>query len=447
LASKKAKPAAPKSASPSKRAPVPPPVAKKPAPAKAAKVAAPAPAKAGKAKPAPASKPAKAPAAPPAKVVAKADKAKLSDVKKGPRPSIPPPSVSAPTRRADGWMGPMPDKQIPRQTKLPQEAEPLTKREMEQVLTVGTRGVAGEGGLKGRLVLYQQMPYLEVIGRDKRELWFLLQGPDQEVFPAYVDHKVSVSGLIKRFHAYGGSVDVRKYSARKPDEVTEVAEVPEVEDGVKLRLLSPGEVESISNPGMSVGVKGVATLRGKLELSGDEYFLVVSNAGTRQQVTFTVEGKATKGLKKFVGEIAVATGVVEKQTAWGGRIEAEVCEPRAPEFPPVSRDALDVVELEVASGTSSPKELEVKVNHGMVIRLAEKQGHVWAIEPQTAKRVSLREVHLSAASSGAVREFFFTPRNPGLHDVEFFLGKLHSPMQPVRHFKAVVNVKPVEVTP
>lgn len=445
MASKKAKPAAQKSAphkplakaqkksADPKAAAAKKPVGSKVAPAKTA------PAKASPTKAAPGKDAKAAPAAvaPPVKSVP----AKGAEAKKLPRPSIPAPSISAPTRRADGWMGPMPDKVIPRATKLPQDAEPLTKREMEQVLTVGTRGVAGEGGLKGRLVLYQQMPYLEVIGRDKRELWFLLQGPDQEVFPAYVDHKVSVSGLIKRFHAYGGSVDVRKYSARKPDEVDEV-EAPEVEDGVKLRLLSPGEVETLSNPGMSVGVKGVATLRGKLELSGDEYFLVVSNAGTRQQVTFTVEGKATRGLKKFVGEVAVATGVVEKQTAWGGRIEADVCEPRAPEFPPVSRLALDVVELDVASGTSSPKELEVKVNHGLVVRLAEKQGHVWAIEPQTAKRVSLREVNLSAGSNGAVREFFFTPRNPGLQEVEFFLGKLHSPMQPVRQFKAIVNVKP-----
>jgi hypothetical protein len=345
-------------------------------------------------------------------------------------------------------MGPMPDKQIPRQTKLPQEAEPLTKREMEQVLTVGTRGVAGEGGLKGRLVLYQQMPYLEVIGRDKRELWFLLQGPDQEVFPAYVDHKVSVSGLIKRFHPYGGSVDVRKYTARKPDEAAvEPPEGPAPEDASRLRLLSPGEVETLCSPGMSVGLKGFATVRGRLEVSGEEFFLVVSNAGTRQQVAFTVAGKGAKGLRKYVGEVAVATGVVEKQTGWGGRIEAESCEPRAPEFPPVSRSALEMTQIEVAPGTSSPKGLEVKVNTGLIVKLSEKQGHVWAIEPQLAKRVSLREVTLHTASGSAVREFFFTPRNPGTHEVDFFLGRLHNPMNAPRTFKLVLHVKPPEGLP
>lgn len=466
MASKKAKPAARKSApqkvakaGPAKAGPA------KAAPAKAGAKAAPAKAGPAKEAKAPVGKPAVkakaapvveapkvAPPPPPEKPVkgvkaeAKAPEPKKgAPVKGGPRPSIPPPSVSSPTRRADGWMGPMPDKQLPRATKLPQEGEPLTKREMEQVLTVGTRGVAGEGGLKGRLILYQQMPYLEVIGRDKRELWFLLQGPDQEVFPAYVEHKVSVSGLIKRFHAYGGSVDVRKYTARKPEELAEEAEVAPVEDTNKLRLLSPGEVETIANPGMSVGVKGVATLRGKLEMSGEEFFLVVSNAGTRQQVTFTVEGKAVKGLKKYVGEIAVATGVIEKQTAWGGRIEAEVCEPRAPEFPPVARDTLEVVEVDVGPGSTGPRDVEVKVNNGLVVKLAEKQGHVWAIEPQTAKRVSLREVNLQPGNNGAVREFFFTPRNGGVHDLEFFLGKLHNPMQPVRQFKVVVNVKAAEL--
>lgn len=348
--------------------------------------------------------------------------------------------VGAQLRRTDGWLGPMPDKAVPRSTKLPSEGAALTKREMEQVLTVGIRGVAGEGGLKGRVVVYQNLPYLEVIGRDKRELWFLLQGPDQEVFPAYADHKVSVSGLIRRFHPNGGSVDVRKYTARKPDEAVE-AEGPAVEDGSKLRLLSPGEVETLASPGMAVGLKGFATLRGRLELSGEEFFLVVSNAGTRQQVAFTIEGRATKGIKKYVGEVAVATGVVEKQTGWGGRIDAEVCEPRAPEFPPVARGALEIVDLDVSPTTISPKDLEVKVNHGLVIRLAEKQGHVWAVEPQIAKRVSLREVALHSGGGSTIREFFFTPRNPGLHEVEFFLGRLHNPMQVSRTFKVMVNVK------
>lgn len=417
MASKKAKPAARKSKP-----------AKKPAaktPEKSAKE---------KAKPAKVEKAAK-----PAKPV-KAEKAGKAAT---PRPSIPTPTMSSPTRRADGWMGPLPDKAMPRAQKLPPEAEPLTKREMEQALTVGQRGAVGEGSLKGKLVLYQGFPYLEVIGRDKRELWFILQGPDEEVLPAYVDHKVSVSGLIKRYHNYGGSVDVRKYSAKKP-EAEAAPEVP-ASDASKLRLLSPGEVETIASPGMSVGLKGFATLRGRLEMSGDEFYLVVSNSGTRQQVAFTLEGKGAKGLKKYIGDVMVATGVVEKTTGWGGRIETENCEPRAPDFPPVARDTIEIAEVE-ASGTGAAKEVEVKLNNGLVVVLSEKQGHVWAIEPQTAKRVSLREVNVRHSSSGPPsREFFFTPRNPGVHEIDFFLGKVHNPMQVARTFKVIVNVKSPEV--
>ncbi len=104
----------------------------------------------------------------------------------------------------------LPERQRPRATKLPPVGEALTRREMEQILTAAAgRGVTGEGSLKGRLVVKEGLPCLHVVGRDKRELVFLLQGPDQEVLPAYVDHKVSVTGLIKKTHNYGGTVDVR----------------------------------------------------------------------------------------------------------------------------------------------------------------------------------------------------------------------------------------------
>ncbi|MDP3503088.1 MAG: protease inhibitor I42 family protein [Myxococcales bacterium] len=436
-AARKPKPAK-KAAKPAKAKP-----AKKTAQPKAVKAAKPlkaaTPSKAAKpSKPVKAEKPTPAPA----KVAPAPVEAKKKDGKKGsgPKPSapIPPPSLSAPTRRPDGWVGPLPDKPLPRATKLPSELEALTKREMEQVYTVGARGVFGEGPLKGRLIVYQGFPYLEVIGRDKRELWFLLQGPDQEVLPAYVDHRVSVSGLIKKNHNYGGTVDVRKYSAKK---VETDAPAPVVVPEEKLRLFSPGEIETISQPGMSVGQKGYATLRGRLEMSGEEFYLVVTNHGTRQQVAFTIEGKAQKGLKKYVGEIMVATGVIEKATGWGGTIAAEVCEPRAPEYPPVSRDLIEVTTIEGAS--SNPKNATVKVNNGLVVRLPEKQGYVWSIEPATAKRLSLREVNLEP--QGPVREFFFTPRNPGLLDIDFFLAKTHNPMQVSKQFRLTVDVKPLEV--
>lgn len=408
-------------------------------PAAAKKATKSAPKKVAKAAPA---KKVKAPKAAPKAAKAQAKPAKAEPVAKGKAAAVPAPAISVP-RRADGWLGPLPDKDVPRNTKLPSDGTLLTKREMEQALTVGERGVIGEGSMKGRLVLYQGFPYLEVIGRDKRELYFILQGPDQEVLPAYVDHKVSVLGLIKRFHNYGGSIDVRKFSAKKPEEVA--APVEEVPEAAKLRLLSPGEVTTVGSPGMSVGLKGFATLRGRLEMNADEYYLVVSNPGTRQQVAFTLEGKAVKGIKKFIGEIVVATGVVEKTTGWGGRIECENCEPRAPEFPPVARESIEVVEVE-ASGTGNDRTVEVKLNNGLSVKLSEKQGHVWAIEPQTAKRVSLREVNVHHQSSGSpMREFFFTPRNPGVQEIEFYLGKVHNPMQVARTFKVIANVKSPEV--
>ena len=256
---------------------------------------------------------------------------------------------------------------------------------MEQLLTVGQgRGVMGEGSLKGRLIVHANFPYLEVIGRDKRELLFLLQGPDQEVLPAYVDHKVSVSGYIRRTNNHGGIVDVRKYSAKKPEAEVEVVPVAPVD---KLRFLSPGEVEQASSAGMGAGMKGYASLRGTLEMTGEDFFLVVSNAGTRQQVSFTLEGKGAKGLRKHVGNLLHVTGVVEKTSGWGGRIICETCEPRPNEFRSVSRDNMEIVEVEV-SGQGA--EAEVKLNTGLSVRLPERAGYTWAVEPDVYKRQQLR---------------------------------------------------------
>src|SRR5208282_5536917 len=197
------------------------------------------------------------------------------------------PAVAAVRNAVPSVPGRLPERQRPRATKLPPVGESLTRREMEQILTAAAgRGVTGEGSLKGRLVVKEGLPCLHVVGRDKRELAFLLQGPDQEVLPAYVDHKVSVTGLIRKTHNYGGTVDVRKYSAKKPEaEGVEPAPAP-----LKLSYLSPGELEQVSNPGMGAGMRGFATLRGALEMTGDAYVLVVSSDATRQQVSFLLEG-------------------------------------------------------------------------------------------------------------------------------------------------------------
>ena len=182
----------------------------------------------------------------------------------------------------------------PRATKLPPVGNALNKRELEQLLTAGAgRGVNGEGSLKGKLAVKDGFPYLHVAGRDKRELQFLLQGPDQEVLPAYSDHKVSVSGLIRKTSNHGGTVDVRKWTAKKPEDEQAAPEPQEQ----KLRFLSPGEVEQLCTGGMGAGLVGFARFRGTLEMTGDDFFLAVSGVGTRQQVSFLIEGKHTKGLR------------------------------------------------------------------------------------------------------------------------------------------------------
>lgn len=330
------------------------------------------------------------------------------------------------------------EKTGPRATPLPAVGTPLTKREMEHVLTAGMgRGVIGEGSLKGKLVVKDSLPHLHVIGRDKRELVFLLQGPEQPALSDYADFKVSVSGLIKKTSNYGGTVDVRRYSAKRADAAPPPEPVPES----NLKYLSPGEVEQVCNAGMGAGMRGFATIRGNLEMTGEAFVLVVSNGGTRQQVSFLLDGKAaTKALRKHVGHLMQVTGVVEKESGWGGKLMAETAEPRLSEHRAISRDAMDVVHVE---GNGEGGAAEVKLNHGLTVRLEEKPGFIWAVEPTTAKRMGLREANFEPSNSGpGTREFFFTPRNPGAFEMDFFLAKAFAPAQVSRTFKLAVTVRP-----
>jgi len=377
----------------------------------------------------------------PAKAAAKgkdqghADAGKPASGKGAPGKQAPAPGKPAPS----GVLPAKPEKPRPRATRLPAASTPLTKREMEQLLTAGQgRGVVGEGSLKGRLIVKEEFPYLQVVGRDKRELEFLLQGPDQEVLPAYVDHKVSVSGLIKKTTNYSGTVDVRKYSAKKPG--TE-ATTPPGEQEQKLRYLSPGEVEQLCSAGMGAGMRGFASLRGSLEMTGEEFFLVVSNGGTRQQVSFLLEGKGAKGLRRMLGQTLQVIGVVDKSSGWGGKIEVESVEPRPTEYKAVSRQGMEVIQVDGTHPPDGP--VDARLNHGLSVRLPERAGHTWAIEPTTAKRLSLREANFEPVKDGQPsREFFFTPRNPGAFELEFFLAKAFTPAQVARSVKLVVNVKP-----
>lgn len=399
-----------------------------------------------------AEKPEKAPAAAKGKSAAKTAAAAPATAKAA-KTAAPPAAKAAPAaagKKATGKAGsktqpavpagPPVEKPRPRATKLPPVGEPLTKREMEQLLTAGEgRGVMGEGSLKGRLILSGELPHLVVVGRDKRELTFLLQGPDQEVLPAYVDHKVSVSGMIRKTTNHSGVVEVRKYSAKKP-EVEEPA-APPSDSEPKLRYLSPGEVSMAVAAGMGAGIKGFASIRGNLEMMGDDFVLVVSNGGTRQQVSFAIEGKAAvKSLRKHVGQTLQVTGVVDKSSGWGGRITAENVEPRPSEARSVSRDEMELVHIEGEVPTS----VDVKLNHGLTVRLQEQPGAFWAIEPTLAKRVGLREANFEPGPNGspATREFFFTPRNPGSFEMEFFLAKAFTPGVVERSFKINVTVRP-----
>jgi hypothetical protein len=325
----------------------------------------------------------------------------------------------------------------PRATKLPPLGNPLNKRELEQLLTAGQgRGVSGEGSLKGKLAVREGFPFLHVVGRDKRELQFLLQGPDQEVLPAYADHKVSVSGLIKKTSNHGGTVDVRKWTAKKPEE-EQVAPEPQEQ---KLRFLSPGEVEQLCTGGMGAGLVGFARFRGTLEMTGDDFFLAVSGAGTRQQVSFLIEGKVAKGLRKQVGHTLLVTGIVEKSSGWGGRLQLESFEVRPQETRAISRENMQVTQVEGLG--AEPVTVDAVMNHGLSVRLTERAGYIWAIEPTTAKRVGLREANFEPGSGvPATREFFFTPRNPGTFDVDFFLAKAFNPSQVSKTCRLTVNVR------
>lgn len=416
-------------------------VAKAPAKAKVSKSAAPA--KSSKVKASPVKSPkAKAPAkaAKTAPVKAKVSKGAApakAKVAKSAKSGVKSPKISAEKAPVIPLM-PVVEKPRPRATKLPPIGEPLTKRELEQILTVGEgRGVGGEGSLKGRLILQGELPALVVVGRDKRELTFVLQGPDQEVLPAYVDHKVSVSGLIRKTHNHGGTVDVRKYSAKRPD--AEAAEAA-ADTEPKLRFLSPGEVSMVTAAGMGSGIKGFASIRGNLEMMGEDFVLVVANGGTRQQVSFRLEGKGAKGLRRYLGHTLQVTGVVNKEAGWGGTIDVESVELRPSETRAVSRDEMEIVHVEGEVPTS----VDVRLNHGLTVRLQEQAGCTWAIEPTVAKRIGLREARFEPGASGgpATREFFFTPRNPGTVEAEFFLAKAFSPGQVERSFKINVTVKP-----
>jgi len=340
------------------------------------------------------------------------------------------------------FFGPLPDKAAPKRSELPALMTALNRREMEQVLTVGSgRGVTGEGSMKGKLLLHMGFPYLEVVGRDRRELYFLLQGPDQEVLPAYSQHRVSVSGLIRKTHNYGGTVDVRKYSAKSME--PEPAPAPVVVEP-KLQFLSPGELQQITTPGMGTGMRGFASVRGVLEFSGENYNLILGGQGTWQQVSFRLEGKGAKELKSCIGQTLQVTGILEKETGWSGRILVESYELRAPTLRALSRDGLDIYTVNQLEETPS---VILEGDQPLLVCLTEVPRYIWTVDIAAAKRLGLREVvsRLKDTQGTEVqKEFFFFPRTPGVVELDFFLSKIVSPQQFDRSLRLHVTVLPQE---
>jgi len=187
-------------------------------------------------------------------------------------------------------------------------------------------------------------------------------------------------------------------------------------------------------------MRGFASVRGALEMSGDDFILVVSNAGTRQQVTFRLGGKMPRSFRKHIGQPVQVLGVVAKESGWGGTVEVETAEVRPADVRSMSREALEVLELEGVPSEGAP--LDIRIGQGLAVRIPERAGYTWAVEPTVAKRVGLREANFIAAASGpGTREFFFTPRNPGQYDVDFFLAKVFAPAQVTKTQRLTVAVR------
>ena len=82
------------------------------------------------------------------------------------------------------------------------------------------------------------------------------------------------------------------------------------------------------------------------------------------------------------------------------------------------------------------------MNHGLTVRLAERAGFIWAIETTVQSAWGSASQLRAPVSGPATREFFFTPRNLGTFDVEFFLAKAFSPAHVHKTHVLGLTVKP-----
>ncbi len=207
----------------------------------------------------------------------------------------------------------------------------------------------------------------------------------------------------------------------------------------KLRFLSPGEVEQIASPGMGAGMNGFASVRGSLEMSGEDFILVVSNAGTRQQVTFRLGGKNAQGLPQAhrpdgPGDRGGGQGVRLGRNASRSRASSRG-RPRCAD----SRDNLEVGRASRARTRPSGRR-EAQPGAGRAPPRARRLPLGDRAHDVQADRTPRGELQ-PCTPGPRTREFFFTPRNPGPTTWTSSWPRCTRPAQVLRTYKLVVNVR------
>ncbi len=80
--------------------------------------------------------------------------------------------------------------------------------------------------------------------------------------------------------------------------------------------LSDPELERIAGVG-GEGMKGRGTLQGKVDLINGKAYLVTANEGSKSAVRFALD---IKNARELVGQSVSISGMIEKQSPWGGKI-------------------------------------------------------------------------------------------------------------------------------
>ena len=322
---------------------------------------------------------------------------------------------------------------------FPRVGEPLTKREMEQLLTAGEgRGVVGEGSLKGRLVVKDGCRTCMVVGRDKRELIFLLQGPDQEVSRRTWTTRSPSAGSSGRRTNYGGTVDVRKYSAKKPEAE---APPPRRRRGGEAALPVPGRGRAGDrNAGMGAGMQG---LRLAARQPGDDRRGLLPRRLQRRHPAAGLlppRGQGRQGAAQVRGPAAArhrrggeVLRLGRQASRWrtssrGPPSAARISRERHGDRPRGGRGG----PRRWRSGSTTASPCGCRSSRATPGPSSPPPPSAWACARRTSSPASERP---------GTREFFFTPRNPGPRGGVLPRQGLHSG-QVERSFKLTVTVKP-----